>query len=365
MGWPDFWDLFEEKYRTLLYVCNDIYRFSGMKPVNNRIYCIGCRHTKMLFETESNANNFIKFNASEFDDDGKVPVRCYYCAFCCGWHVTSMEEGERSKASEERDARLMKAVESHSKGTLKLTTEGRDIKSRIIQIAQTLEKCRQELLRGRQSSAKEWFDVAGRMFLAIEATSIQKNFQNPAIASCRGKILAYEAIFDKLDDPSFDEEAKKNYLQVADNKKEVLWKFLKIVEVQETMKRLFSEAEEAKCGNDFARLDDLCVEMKTVLEQKGIDGISSIRKEFNAKIEKLVRDIPNRKLKKMALSLQDKHLLLSIIETLEEAGNFLDIGQSDKCANLLKTAECLMPDNCTEEETILWNHINRLRERMK
>ena len=336
-----------------------------MKPVNNRIYCIGCRHTKMLFETESKANNFIKFNASEFDDDRKVPVRSYYCAFCGGWHVTSLEEGEQSKASEERDALMMKAVESHSKGTLKLTTEGRDIKSRISQIAQTLEKCRQELLKGHQSSAKEWLDVAGRMFLSIEAISMQKNFQNPAIATCRSKILSYEVIFDQLDDPTFDEGAKKIYLQESNNKYGVLWKFLKVVEVKETMERIFSEAVEAKSGNDYERLDSLCVEMKTVLEQKGIDGISSIRKEFNEKIEKLIKDIPNRNLKKMALSLQDKKLLLSIIETLEEARRFLEIGQPDKCANLLKTAECLMPDNGTDEEAILWYHINQLRAQME
>ncbi len=33
-----------------------------MKTMNNWIFCVGCRHTKMLFETQSKADNFIKFN---------------------------------------------------------------------------------------------------------------------------------------------------------------------------------------------------------------------------------------------------------------------------------------------------------------
>lgn len=33
-----------------------------MKPTNNRVYCIGCKHPKMLFESQTKADNFIKFN---------------------------------------------------------------------------------------------------------------------------------------------------------------------------------------------------------------------------------------------------------------------------------------------------------------
>lgn len=70
-----------------------------MKPKNNIIFCYGCHRSKMLFETKSKADNFIKFNKDNIlEENGYAPVRSYYCEFCCGYHVTSnssVELGER------------------------------------------------------------------------------------------------------------------------------------------------------------------------------------------------------------------------------------------------------------------------------
>lgn len=61
-----------------------------MKPTKNRYFCIAARRTKMLFESESQAGNFIKFNRESIEElGGKIPVRSYYCPLCMGWHVTS------------------------------------------------------------------------------------------------------------------------------------------------------------------------------------------------------------------------------------------------------------------------------------
>lgn len=65
-----------------------------MKPTKNRVFCRECNRMKMLFEEEKQALNFLKFNASNFDD--KTPVRAYYCDACFGWHLTS-REGEAYK----------------------------------------------------------------------------------------------------------------------------------------------------------------------------------------------------------------------------------------------------------------------------
>lgn len=61
-----------------------------MKPTKNRVYCYGAGRVKMLFQAESQAENFIKFNTKNMEEQGrKVPVRSYYCNMCGGWHVTS------------------------------------------------------------------------------------------------------------------------------------------------------------------------------------------------------------------------------------------------------------------------------------
>lgn len=64
-----------------------------MKPIKNKIYCQDCQRTKMLFETEKKAENFIKFNQEEIEaESGKSPKRSYFCTFCNGWHTTSIKE---------------------------------------------------------------------------------------------------------------------------------------------------------------------------------------------------------------------------------------------------------------------------------
>ncbi len=64
-----------------------------MKPTKNKVFCKDCERTKMLFETEKNAANFIKFNNEEIEaESGYSPQRSYYCLFCGGWHITSRQE---------------------------------------------------------------------------------------------------------------------------------------------------------------------------------------------------------------------------------------------------------------------------------
>jgi len=64
-----------------------------MKPTKNKVFCKDCERTKMLFETEKKAENFIKFNHEEIEaESGYSPIRSYFCIFCGGWHITSLKE---------------------------------------------------------------------------------------------------------------------------------------------------------------------------------------------------------------------------------------------------------------------------------
>lgn len=47
----------------------------------------------MIFETETKANTFIKFNSDEIArESGYAPVRAYHCLACNAWHLTSSRE---------------------------------------------------------------------------------------------------------------------------------------------------------------------------------------------------------------------------------------------------------------------------------
>ena len=59
-----------------------------MKPRNNRVMCPECFKQKMLFETQKQADNFIKWNGEDIDTNGGE-LRSYYCPACGGYHISS------------------------------------------------------------------------------------------------------------------------------------------------------------------------------------------------------------------------------------------------------------------------------------
>lgn len=72
-----------------------------MKPTRNNVYCPECGRTKMLFDEETKAMNFIRFNSEEMQRErGVAPTRAYFCIACCGWHVTSSEYRHKVSRSE-------------------------------------------------------------------------------------------------------------------------------------------------------------------------------------------------------------------------------------------------------------------------
>ena len=60
----------------------------------------------MLFESQAKADNFILYNKEEIEEEnGKAPVRSYYCRLCGGWHVTSASSDIATRF-EKRDERI-------------------------------------------------------------------------------------------------------------------------------------------------------------------------------------------------------------------------------------------------------------------
>ena len=73
----------------------------------------------MLFESESKANNFLKFNGEEIlNETGKTPLRSYYCVFCCGWHLTSnpsKEVGEHIEEALKKKVEIISEINENNK----------------------------------------------------------------------------------------------------------------------------------------------------------------------------------------------------------------------------------------------------------
>ena len=77
------------------------------KP-KHRIMCPDCGREKILFESESKANNFIKFNGEELGNN----LRAYYCPACCGWYISSKQY---SSKYEGRTDKLIYAYKNEKK----------------------------------------------------------------------------------------------------------------------------------------------------------------------------------------------------------------------------------------------------------
>jgi hypothetical protein len=87
-----------------------------MKPKKNKVFCRDCGRTKMLFETEKKANNFIAFNQEEIEtESGYAPQRSYFCQFCGGWHTTSLKESIGISKNEKLLENYFTAKTNHEK----------------------------------------------------------------------------------------------------------------------------------------------------------------------------------------------------------------------------------------------------------
>lgn len=147
-----------------------------MKPSKKNVYCNDCGRTKMLFETEKKAENFMRFNNEEIESEsGYSPQRSYYCIFCLGWHLTSIKEKigiskkeqvleQYIQEKERKKAELISNQEEHSK---KLTVNQEERIRRI----RELESQIQEM----EPAQKEIFFAANKSVLTSEIELLLKS----------------------------------------------------------------------------------------------------------------------------------------------------------------------------------------------
>ena len=65
----------------------------------------------MLFESQSKADNFIRYNYVEITaHSDHTPSRSYYCTFCCGWHITSIQDEATGKLCDLKDEMLWEKI---------------------------------------------------------------------------------------------------------------------------------------------------------------------------------------------------------------------------------------------------------------
>lgn len=70
--------------------------------------CPECGRAKMLFETESKAKNFIKFNSDDIYHENEL--RPYFCPACGGYHISSKKYKDSYDTATDRLIKAYKTV---------------------------------------------------------------------------------------------------------------------------------------------------------------------------------------------------------------------------------------------------------------
>lgn len=113
-----------------------------MKPTKNRVFCVDCGRAKQLFDSQEKAIRFIEFNSENIlEESGRVPVRCYFCSACGGWHITSNPHQLNVKSKSEIAIERLREINANKRSYKDKTKEG---KARIKRVVEELaEKYKQ------------------------------------------------------------------------------------------------------------------------------------------------------------------------------------------------------------------------------
>ena len=96
------------------------------------MFCLACNKHKMLFETKSKADNFLKYNSERIlDENGKAPVRSYYCCICRCWHVTSNPSVVDGESFDRKDDNSLNRINFVTKSSDKMKSISKRIIDRI------------------------------------------------------------------------------------------------------------------------------------------------------------------------------------------------------------------------------------------
>ena len=305
-----------------------------MKPVRNRRYCNGCNRSKILFESEEKANNFIRYNSEEIlAENGKAPVRSYYCHFCGGWHVTSSRSTIAGERLDNRDNKTISDIIKKKEETvnndyftLKFKQIERNVYLGKISLAKSvLETCEQELLE-KDTSKKD-------MFLA----QVQ-DFQQ--------KICLLERYRDMDDDDQKKAKESKEY-------KDLLCALDRV-----KLDRLMEDIPiEIRCENGKSALKKTNVCLNILWSNKNNIKKSTYKRLENELInsqkeakqicnkQKLLQSIHNcyrKNLYRRTKTQEYRSTILELIHNIEQIEDYYSHGDLDRCEDLIDISNTIL-----------------------
>ena len=336
-----------------------------MKPTNNRVYCIGCKHPKILFGPQTKADNFIKFNRDAIASSSeKVPTRSYYCSFCCGWHVTSVEDEGKAEANDRRDENTWHQIMSLRRKKLPLTEVGQKLSEMLVSTQSLIQKCQRQLLLTNLGEALELMKDLVLEFSIIEDRARRQKIDSAGFDKQRVKIKALQAVFDIVDEYDIDSETRQDYLgRDLESTNELARNYFQNKEFVEDIKHKISDLENGRTDISSEEYKQRFAVIASAINSYKGKGLSAVKQALQEKLNGLRCKIPQETTTQKKTS-NHNATYVSIIELLEQAYTAVRESDFSRCEYLIKTAECLMPDSSDEISQILWNQIHGLKDQL-
>ena len=209
-----------------------------MKPKRNYIFCYGCGKTKILFESKSKADNFIRYNGEEIkEENGKAPVRSYYCELCCGFHITSNPSVREGECKDYNDHLQIERIENYSR-------EVSEIKRKSRVFCERLEKVHSLLNFGMIADAEDLLDICN---LDLNELS-EYNFKGG------GKLITYSKRVEKATNLL---KVVKDFMKSNETDRDIAT-YLSDYKIEESVKPILKNIRTKMCiDNILAQMDML------------------------------------------------------------------------------------------------------------
>ena len=255
-----------------------------MKPIKNRRFCIACQKQKMLFDSQSKADNFLKFNAKEILEENETsPVRSYYCTFCCGWHVTSNPSTVQGEWLDGRDKVLLKKIEFQRKNNDELQAISKRVTNKILRFDTELNLC-------NFIEAQDVLDL-----LDFEVNELrEKPFNLSKVNKLFMKIHdAEKRLNRKMELFSMSKEEQKAWLDLENPTKEEL-KIIGSIRRINSMKILRSALDERErliSCEDTEMVMEIINNCRNYIQASTIgNGSSQARKRLNSELDEILKE---------------------------------------------------------------------------
>ncbi len=350
-----------------------------MRPTKNRVYCYGCQRSKMLFESKAKADNFIAYNSEGImEENGKAPVRSYYCELCGGYHVTSNPSMEAGEKLNQRDQIMMARFDNYKKGK-------EDYMEIHLEVIAKTDLAKRQMFFGNFQAIDQLYeefeidhDILMRIPLKTRAKYMQLHQRVDILhdVASQMKVLLELSKDEMLQRIVFENPSKREKTLAT-----IVKGYLLIQDYNEGIGNIEQLVEDEEWSDARSEL----ISLRTYLsEQKATSMLKDIVGRFQQELNKMEKAIADKKKDLKGRTPDDeviaeesvktpqreadyKAAILSVIERIEKVKIAFERNDWDTCENELEIAEFLVGEFVVADDNVrlLCNQIEVWKEMIK